>query len=341
MRNSSRLRAVEYLAATIDQGGFAAAARELGVSTPAVHKLIASLEDALGVPLLHRTGRQLKLTREGETYLAGGREALAYLARAEREISSRRSSPAGRVRLAMSGVLGFHCVAPRLADFRRRYPELALDLIEITATNDLEALDADVLVCLGWTEQQDCIVRRIAQTRFLIVAAPHYWRERGHPRVPGDLCAHDCLALRLLHRAVLDSWSFEKDGLRETVVAEGWLVADDRDWIVETVAAGAGVARVPDIVARPWIERGLLEPALLDWELHEAPPVTLCYRRAARTQPRVRAVVDFLSTLFREVAMERVPALTRQPTPEPAPMWMRKRGRGPVSQQTRPSRPGR
>jgi len=73
MRNSSRLRAVEYLAATIDQGGFAAAARELGVSTPAVHKLIASLEDALGVPLLHRTGRQLKLTREGETYLAGGR----------------------------------------------------------------------------------------------------------------------------------------------------------------------------------------------------------------------------------------------------------------------------
>lgn len=338
MKLASRVRALEYLIATIEEGGFSGAARRLGVSPPAVHKLIGALEGSLSVTLLHRETGKLELTHEGEIYVNSARAALRHLVQAEGQIAFGRARPVGEVRLALSHVLGSHCIGHRLAEFHRLYPDVQLNLIAVEDNTDLDSLSADVLVYLGWTSQENCITRRLIQTRLLIVAAPSYWEEHGVPQTPSDLLQHECITLRLLKRAILDYWEFEREGVREAVPVSGWMVADDRDWTFEAVRAGGGVARVPDIVAQRYIESGELVPVLLDWLVAEAPPVVVCYRRDTKDLPRVRVLVDFLVQSFRELDALRQPSITALRT-EPMPPWLARGHTGRTS--ARGARPAR
>ena len=301
MRLTSRIRALEYLIATAEQGSFTGAARKLGVSVPAVHKLIGALEENISVPLLHREGGSLELTSEGEIYVTSAKAALGHLSDAESQIAYGRSRPVGDVRLALTHVLGTHCVAPRLHQFHEMHPDVNLQLIQIEGETDLDSLSADVRVCLGWTPQKDCITRPLTQTKFLIVAAPSYWARHGMPSTPQDLRNHQCITLRLLKRAIMDKWEFEKDGMHESVPVGGWLISDDRDWIFEVVRSGLGITRVPDIVASRYLESGELTPALLDWQVAEAPPVLISYRSDMRNVPRVQVLVKFLAQIFKDL----------------------------------------
>ncbi|MDO9438244.1 LysR family transcriptional regulator [Hydrogenophaga sp.] len=335
MRPTSKLRALEYLIATIEEGGFAGAARKLGVSAPAVHKLVGALEESVSVALLHRDSGRMRLTAEGDIYVSSGREALQHLARAERQIALGRSSATGRVRLALSHVLGSHCIGARLEEFHLRHPKIDLDLVAVNDDTGLDGLAADVLVYLGWTPQQDCIMRRVAQTRMLIVGAPFYWEQHGIPQTPQDLLQHQCITMRLLKRTILDTWHFEKDGEGESVSVDGWIVSDDRDWTMEAVRTGAGITRLPDIVAQRYLASGELVPVLLDWQIAEAPPVIVCYRRAMRDIPRIRALVKFLGELFADLEKSRLPAIASPLRAEPMPPWMSKRQTGRTSARTK------
>ncbi|GAA4329503.1 LysR family transcriptional regulator [Pigmentiphaga soli] len=337
MKLASKLRALEYLIAAIDEGGFTGAARKLGVSPPAVHKMIGALEATVAVTLLHRDGGRLKLTSEGEIYVAGARAALRELTQAESQIAFGRSRPAGQVRLALSHVLGSHCIGHRLHEFHQRHQDVSLDLVAVTDDTDLDTLAADVLVYLGWTSQQDCITRRLAQTRLLVVAAPSYWERHGMPARPRDLLGHQCITLRLLKRAIMDHWAFERDGVRESVPVSGWIVSDDRDWTFEAVRAGSGLTRVPDIVAHRYLASGELVPALLDWQVAEAPPVVVSYRRDMKDVPRVRVLVQFLMEIFRELDAQRLPAPAAPLRAEPMPPWVARRHLGRTSAR-RPAR---
>jgi DNA-binding transcriptional LysR family regulator len=168
----------------------------------------------------------------------------------------------------------------------------------------------------------------LAQTRFLIVAAPSYWEEFGMPAEPAELRNHQCVTLRLLKRAIMDHWEFERDGVRESVPVSGWMVSDDRDWIFEAVKAGVGVTRVPDLVALRYIESGELVPALLPWQVAEAPPVLISYRRELKNVPRVRVLVQFLAEVFEDLNLRR--AVSPQ-QPEPMPSWFAGRHTGRTS----------
>jgi LysR family transcriptional regulator for bpeEF and oprC len=332
MNPTSRLRALEYLIATIDEGGFAGAARKLGVSGPAVHKMVGALEQSMSVVLLLRDGGRLRLTPEGELYVQSARAAMGQLEQAERQIRLSSSGPSGRIRLALSHILGSSCIASRLYEFRTRYPEINLDLVTAGDNPDLNELEADVLVYLGWTKQQDCVMRNAAQTRLLIVASPDYWAEHGMPVSPGDLAHHQCITMRMLKRMVLDNWIFVKDKVKEEVSVDGWLVSEDRDWTLEACRHGAGVLRAPDIVVRQSIQRGDLQPALLDWEMAESPPIIICYRQAMRDIPRVRALVKFLTNVFKDEERASNAIVGRLPLQsEPMPPWMNRRRGGRAS----------
>src|SRR5438034_3221985 len=170
-----RLRGIEYFVSAAELGSISAAADALGVSPPAVSKLLAALESRLRIPLFTRTRRGILLTRDGENYLARCRKILDDLESAEAALTIPAQSPRGTLVVGIPPNLATYCLAPALPEFRVRYPDIQMYLRRAYRDTDLAAQGLDALVALAWLERQDLIAHRLAQTRFLICAAPSYW----------------------------------------------------------------------------------------------------------------------------------------------------------------------
>src|SRR6266513_1812600 len=201
-----RLRAMEYLVRVVDAGSFAAAARELGVSPPAVTHMIAALEHELGVALLRRHSRHLSLTPDGEQFLPAAMTSLAELRAAEARLSVNRTRNSGKLVVGIGRTVSA-TIAPFRPEFLRLHPGLALDL---RVVQNPKVTSVDVVVFVGWVEDADMVAKRIAQTRFVTAAAPGYWESRGRPRDPEELRRHDCLAYRSHWGTVLDLWKYQR-----------------------------------------------------------------------------------------------------------------------------------
>ena len=313
-----RLRAMEYFVRVIEAGSFAAAARELDVSPPAVTHLIAALERELGAPLLRRHSRHLSLTPDGELFLPACRTALEALRAAEARLSVNRSRATGKLVVGTQKAFG-HFVAPFLA----AHPGLTLDLRFVRNPRDPLAALVDVLVFIGWLEDVDMVARRAGQTRYVTCAAPDYWKARGVPQDPDELRGHDCLALRSAWGAVLDLWKYRRGEEERAVAITPRMLSDDMDWMIEVALRGTGVVRLIDLKTRPYIEQGLLEPVLADWEALEAPPIHVLYRRGSRPSARVRAFVDFVEEVCLDLEAWRCSVAQGEDAPQPMPPWFR------------------
>ena len=275
---------------------------------------------------------------DGAAFLAHCRRILDELAVAEAGAATARRRPSGLLRVAMNPILAQHCVMPALPRFHARYPEIQIDLLMGFAVHD-EAQDADIHVAFGWPSPGNLILRRCAQTRFVVCASPAYWAQAGTPRVPHDLAHHECLLYRQPQGTLLDRWAFEKDGETQSVVARGFLIGSDRNAELEAAVAGTGVVRIPDLLVRRHLADGLLTPALVDWHATEAPPINLLFRPNVRHLPRVRAFVQFVIDLFRDLEANRLPALGRA-MQEPRPTWFTSRvGRSSASRSGRARTP--
>jgi LysR family transcriptional regulator for bpeEF and oprC len=317
-----RLRAMEYLVRVVEAGSFAAAARELDVSPPAVTQLIAALERELGAQLLRRDSRHLSLTPDGEEFLPACTNALVELRAAEARLSVNRTRASGKLVVGMQRRTG-QAVAPFIPDFLARHPGITLDFRVVPNPKVPLAALVDVLVFVGWLEDVDMVAKRIAQTRYVTCAAPAYWRAHGVPNDPDELCAHDCLAFRSPWGVVIDVWKYRRGEEVRSVVFEPRVVSEDLDWMATLAADGAGVTRMVDLSTRPYFEQGLLQPVLEDWEALEAPPVHVMYRRGSRPSARVRAFVDFVTEIFANLDASRVGAMERKVAPVPMPSWFR------------------
>src|SRR6266850_92476 len=320
-----KLRAMQYLVQVVRAGGFAAAARELDVSPPAVTKSIAALERTFGVQLLRRDSRHVSLTADGELFVPICVRTLKDLQDAEETLSATKARASGKLVVGMSSIIAQHCVVPFLAEFSARHPQLNLDLRIVHELTEPNAALSDVLVLIGWLEERRLIAKRVAQTRFLTCASPTYWKSRGLPKEPDDLHKHNCLAYRLPRGLVLDLWKYQRAGQVRDVAVQSRIISSDRDWMLEVALGGGGVVRVVDLTVRKFIEDGLLEPVLQDWEALEAPPIYLLYRRGARSTARARAFTDFIIGLFADLEASRPLGPYAKTDTAPKPAWHRSR----------------
>ena len=300
-----KLRALQYFIAAAEDRSLSGAARRLDVSVPAVSKLITSLEQTLGATLFDRTVQGLTLTSNGEIYLEACQPLFDQLAAADDAIRGATANVRGTLVVGSPQMLAQHCLLPGLPRFHARYPDLQIDIRDIRPT-DSAAGGVDVYVVWGWTDPPaNLIQRRIGQSRFLICAAPRYWVANGVPLRPKDLEHHVCLLFRTPEGTVHDLWQLERDGVKESVAARGWLVSNHRDVALDAALAGEGVARLTDLTIYTHVRSGRLVPALLDWEMRDAPPIDLLYRPNQRRIPRVRVFIDFVTELFRALEAER------------------------------------
>lgn len=317
-----KLKALEYFSAAAEAGSFARAAQRLDISVPAVQKLVGALERTLGVTLLQRDSRGVRLTPTGREYLDRCRRVLLEaddLTQAERRLGGSVERPGGMLAVAAHSQLAHHVLLPALPRFHALYPDIEIDFRTVHRITDADATTADVLLLHGWPEvPPDYVHRKLGGARSLIMAAPDYWASHGVPRQPADLARHACLMMRNPAGILLDLWEFKRAGDTVQVPVRGWLSSNAREAVMDLVLAGHGVGRFSEITTRDHVQTGRLVPVLLDWEVQGGPPMNLLFKGNARRSPRLRVFIDYALQCVRELEAEGDPTSPRVSTDRPA-----------------------
>jgi len=320
-----KLRALEYLVCVIEQGGFSAAARKLGVAAPSVHRLVTALEATLQTQLLDRASSPIVPTAEGAAYFERARRLVGELNELDASLRDDASAPSGTVVVAAQNVALEFVVAKCLPRFHLQHPSVHVDLIEAGTVRDVSRLKADVLVLFGWPPKQEALLRTLAHTRWLVAASPSFWARHGVPRHPSELVRYPCALFRTGYGEVLRRWTFTRADERIDVDVDGWLICDNRVSMDEAVFEGQLVARMNDLTTMDALRAGRLQPVLLDWTALHSPPLNLLVRKAGARQPRVRAWIDFLANEVAAVSRTRLPAGLPPVLPTEVPGWFKRR----------------
>lgn len=294
--------------AVVERGGFSAAARALGRSPSAVSQAVRALEQRVGVPLVVRTTRSVRLTDAGEALARKAAPAMASVGEAVEEAAGRAGQVAGTLRLTVGRIAVPLVVEPVLEKVLARYPRLAVDVSVDDRLVDVVAERFDAGVRLSESIEPDLAAVRITPPfRFVVVGSPAYLARRGVPADPGDLLGHDAVVYRSPTTGALQRWDLERKGRTRVVAVRGRVTCNDARLLVRGALDGLGLAYVDEHSARPHLASGALRTVLDAWA-PEVPGFFLYFPRRARGEARLKA--------FLEVARE---VLMPAPRPRAAP----------------------
>lgn len=272
---------------------FVAAGRQLGVSSSAIGKSIARLEQRLGVRLFHRTTRSINLTAEGALFLGRCRRVLDELEAAELELSSSSSEPRGRLRVSLP--LAGQFLFSLLSGFSRRYPDIHLELDFSDRLVDVVEEGFDAVVRTGALDDSRLVARRLGAFRFLLVGAPEYFQAHGVPASAAELGEHDCLLYRLPSTGKLERWPLPEQAHNVTRSLRVVLVCNNVDMLLNAALAGRGIACLPEFVVKAALASGQLQ-AVLSEEVTRTLHFSVLWPPSRFIAPKLRCFVDFIST---------------------------------------------
>ena len=281
----------------VEDGGFSAAARTLGVTPSAISKLIGRLEDRLGARLLHRTTRSINLTHEGVAFYQRSVRILREIEEAEEAISQLHAAPRGTLRINAAVAFATYQIVPLMPAFLALYPELHLELTVTDRVVDLIEEGVDVAIRTGARTDSSLITRLLAEDHRRICAAPSYIDRHGVPRTPADLAGHNCLAW-IGNQGHLNDWPFAGPDGPYTMTVSGNAEVNNGETLFEMALAGVGLAHMAEFRVGPEIAAGRLVPVLLDHHRSEPLPIHVVYPHRRHLLPKVRAFVDFLVEKF-------------------------------------------
>jgi DNA-binding transcriptional LysR family regulator len=286
-----RMSDLEVFSAVLEAGSFSGAGRRLELAPSSVGRIIDRIEARLGVRLLLRSTRSLTLTAEGHAYLTAARRILADLREAEQAISD-QGSPRGRLRVSTSILYGRMFLVPLLGEFRRRYPDILLDINLTDAVVDIASGQVDVGIRFGPMTDSWLTARKLGETRKVIVASPDYLARRGTPRIPEDLHGHDCLGFNFKRAA--PTWPFRKDGRDYALTISGSVEANNGETLGQLAAQGVGITRVGTVTVSDAIRAGTLVPLLEPFNPGDVEEINAVFAGGAHLPARVRCFVDYL-----------------------------------------------
>lgn len=275
----------------------------MGVSRSMISRRVRMLEDQLGVQLLNRTTRSVKLTEVGVAYYEFCERMLAQWEEQERSLVRSQGELRGSIKVASPKSFGSMYLADAVAQFCLGHPHLKVSLILEDYTfrvYDFMEKGLDVAVRLSPMRDSSVIARKIATLRWVLCAAPEYLRRRGQPRTPGDLSKHQCLAhIRLdPHDRV---WRLKGPGGLESIRIDGPFSSNSALVLRKAVLAGLGIGLLPWYCIYEDLKSGNLVQVLSHYRVPER-PLYVVYPREKFVPPAVRAFGDFLSTWFRGAA---------------------------------------
>jgi len=288
--------------AVADGGSFTAAARSLGISKASVSKAVTRLEASLGITLLHRSSRVVTVSTAGEGLLGEARAMVAAATAATEAARGDRLDLAGPIRLAAPMSFGIKVLGVPLAAFMDRHPAVEIELTLSDARHDLIAEGFDLALRIASLDDSSLLARTIAPVASSVIASPAYLERHGTPRHPLDLAGHRLVGYGHRERAM--PLRFHREGEEATIVPAGPLFTNNGDVVIPMLAAGGGIAVLPDFIAEAELASGALVRILIDWSLPQAflhllsPP--------SRLRPaRVRALSDHLAQVLKVSCMGR------------------------------------
>lgn len=288
------VRAMQVFNALVDGGSFVAAAERLDTSTAAVSRQIAALEEHLGARLLNRTTRRTSLTEAGLAFHERSGQILADIEEAEAIAGEHAVNPSGLLRISAPLSFGVRALGAVLPEFRRRHPDLRLDVDLTDRVVDLAHDGIDVAIRIAQEPSPNLIARRIAPVRMRVCASPGYFRTHGVPQRPGDLAGHSALSYSYLSSG--DNWAFKNGaGQEEVVRMQPCVHANNGDLLRLLALSDGGIIVQPAFIVAEDIAAGRLQQILPDWTLGTF-NLYAVYLSRRFLSAKVRVFIDFLAT---------------------------------------------
>jgi DNA-binding transcriptional LysR family regulator len=289
--------------AVLEQKSFTKAAKQLGLSTARVSEMVRNLEERLGVRLVERTTRSVASTTAGERLLERLRPALEDCQAALESTQEFRSDPAGTLRLIVAPPAADFVLAEAIPRFLRLYPKINLDISVASVLGpDIVAGGFDAGIHAGEFLARDVIAVRVSgEMPFVVAAAPAYLAERGEPKTPRELAAHDCIRFRLSDGAFFP-WRFRIKRRTLEVHVDGRMIVNEPKLAIRSAIESVGLIQFSLDYLAPELAAGRLVTVLDDW----APPPLggffLYYPSRRQSRPALKALVDFLRQARRETS---------------------------------------
>jgi DNA-binding transcriptional LysR family regulator len=284
-----------YFAEVVEQGGFAAAGRHLGIPKSKLSRRVAELETRLGVRLLQRTTRKLSLTGVGEIYLrhcSAMRDAADAAAEAVEQV---QTEPRGTIRVVCPVTLAQSTVGPIMGIFLARYPQVKVDMRVSNRVVDLveEGVDVALRVRTTLEDSGSLVVKRLGESRTYLVASPAQLQRQGYPVTLQDLAGMDTISTSGADgKATLVLLG--PNGAEHSLVHQPRYVADDLLTLKFAALQGTGMCFLPDYMCRQEIQDGRLVNVLPGWA--PRPGVFHAVYPSRRGMvPAVRRFLDFLA----------------------------------------------
>jgi DNA-binding transcriptional LysR family regulator len=286
-----RIDAMQAFVAVADLGGFAPAARKLGLSPSGVTRVIAALEEHLGARLLQRTTRSVALTDAGARYLERVRRILADVEEAEASIKDERTRPSGR--LVVSAPVGFgrlH-VSPVMSEYLKRYAEVSGELRLADRMINLVEDGVDLAVRIGHLADSSLVARHVGEMRRIVVASPGYLKAHGEPKTPEAIASHQ--TIQFGGATASPDWRFVRDGNEVRFAPVPRLTTNSADAAIGYAVRGGGLTRVLAYQAADAIKAGRLKILLAKFE--PAPlPIHIVYPTSRLLSAKVRTFIDLV-----------------------------------------------
>jgi DNA-binding transcriptional LysR family regulator len=304
-----KLHEMAVFSRVVATGSLSSAARELGLSPALISRRLAALEARLGVRLLHRTTRSLRLTDEGASYFDTCSRVLSEIAEADAAVGAGRVEPQGTLKVAIPASFGNRHIAPLIPAFAARYPKVQLALsLSDRAVNIIEE-GFDLAIRIAHLEDSSLAARKLAPNRRVVCASPAYLGRHGAPRTPQDLARHNCLTTSDFAM----TWDYTgPDGKPGSVRVAGRYACDNWEVLREWALAGLGVALKSTWDVRRHLEDGSLVSLCPGYTFGGDVAIYAVYPHRRYLPAKTRAFIEFLADSF-----------------GPEPYWDRPGGRSP------------
>jgi DNA-binding transcriptional LysR family regulator len=294
----SDLNALIIFAKVVEATSFSEAARRLGIPISTVSRKIAELEDQLGVRLLERSTRQLRLTDVGSEVLEQAQKGVEVSEAVDSVVSNQLAEVRGALRLSAPPNISDSILAPLITAFQASYPEVSVQVLVTDRFVDLIAEGIDLVLRVGPLEDSTLIARKVLRYRHQLVASSEYLKNNKAPKKPSDLLNHRLLAFSFWSPQC--TWTFDSGKKQETIKFHPYIAMNDYSGLANALVSGAGIGDLPPIVLPGLIKKGVLVEVMPKWRFHAID--ILVVHLGNRHIPRpVR--------LFKEFAVQMAPTL--------------------------------
>ncbi len=291
-----RLLLMTVFVAVAEEEGFAGAARRLNMSPPAVTRAIATLEQHLGIKLLNRTTRYVRVTEAGQRYLEDAKRVIAAADEADESVVGLNAEPRGHIVVTASVLFGRLYVMSGIVEYMKRYAQMEVSALFVDRVVNMLEEGVDVAIRIGELPDSSYRAIRVGSVRRVLCASPSYLAQYGMPQSPESLAEHQMILARGLNPS--PEIKFVKNGDALTVKVKPRLMVSDNDSAIEAAVGGLGITRLLSYQIAPQLAEGTLKIILSEYE-PKAVPVHVVHNEGRYTSAKIRTFVDLIAERLR------------------------------------------